>query len=127
MRKNTVSSVHKLFWTAYVLLLIVGSLAPVDLHGAPEQSDKVIHFLAYGMLVLLWPEAWVRSFMAMFGFAAGLGFFLEIAQGMLPTGRFMDLWDALANAAGAGLGVGVVMLWPRIMGKGWFSGARRQS
>ena len=30
---------------------------------------------------------------------------LEIGQGVLPTGRFMDLWDALANALGAGLGL----------------------
>lgn len=127
MRKNTFSSVHKLFWTAYVLLLIFGSLAPVDLQGAPEKSDKVIHFLAYGLLVLLWPGAWVRSFMIMFGFAAGLGLLLEIAQGMLPTGRFMDPWDALANAAGAGLGVAVIMLWPRIRGRRWFFGAGRQS
>ena len=127
MRENTVISLHKLVFAAYVLALIVGSLVPVDMSGAPDQSDKLFHFLAYGLMVFLWPGAWVRSFMTMFGFAAGLGLFLEIAQGMLPTGRFMDLWDALANAAGAGLGVGVVMLWPRIMGKGWFSGARRQS
>lgn len=51
MRENTVILLHRFAWTAYVLVLIVGSLVPVDMSGAPDQSDKVFHFLAYGLMV----------------------------------------------------------------------------
>lgn len=50
MRENTVISLHKLLFAAYVLGLIVGSLVPVDMSGAPDQSDKAFHFLAYGLI-----------------------------------------------------------------------------
>jgi hypothetical protein len=64
-----------------------------------------MHLLAYALLVLAWPRVWTFSHPAMFGLAAGLGLALEAGQGVLPTGRFMDSWDALANALGAGLGL----------------------
>jgi glycopeptide antibiotics resistance protein len=64
-----------------------------------------MHLLAYAVLVLTWPRGWKTSQPIRFGLAAGLGLILEIGQDVLPTGRFMDLWDALANALGAGLGL----------------------
>ncbi|UTF50453.1 VanZ family protein [Desulfomicrobium sp. ZS1] len=110
MRENTVISLHKLTWAAYVLALIVGSLVPVDMSGAPEQSDKAFHFLAYGLMVFFWPADWKGFRLSPFWLAAGLGLLLEIAQGALPTGRFMDLWDVAANALGAGVGLAVALL-----------------
>jgi VanZ family protein len=107
-----ISSLHKLAWVGYALALTVCSLAPVDLSGAPEHGDKVMHFLAYCLLVLLWPPAWL-GLAGRFALAAALGLGIEIAQGVLPTGRFADPLDALANALGAALGVGIVRLWAR--------------
>jgi VanZ family protein len=113
MRENTVISLHKFFWAAYVLALVAGSLVPVDMSAAPEQSDKVLHFLAYGLMVFFWPASWKCSRVSSFWLASGLGLLLEIAQGVLPTGRFMDFWDVTANAVGAGVGATAALLWSR--------------
>ena len=103
----------KCCWVFYVLALGIASLMPVHLPDAPDNSDKVLHGLAYCLLVLLWPQAWRRNAIAMFAFAAGLGVFLEIGQGVLPTGRYLDPWDALANSLGAAAGLAVLMLRER--------------
>lgn len=108
MRNDAFPVLRKIFWVLYVLALSVSSLMPVDLSGAPEDCDKAMHFLAYLLLVALWPPAWSRPAPVIFGFAAGLGVALEIMQGILPTGRFADPWDALANSLGAGLGLVVL-------------------
>ncbi len=117
MRENTVIFLHRFLWAAYVLALIVGSLVPVDMSGAPEQSDKALHFLAYGLLVFFWPAGWKGFRLSPFWLAAGLGLLLEIAQGSLPTGRFMDFWDVAANALGAGVGAACSFLRFRYMGR----------
>jgi VanZ family protein len=111
MRNNAFPALQKAFWTVYVMALVVSSLTPVDLSGAPADSDKAMHLLAYLLLVVLWPPAWIRPAPFMFAFAAGLGIVLEVAQGILPTGRFADPWDALANCLGAGLGLAVLRAW----------------
>ena len=110
MRKNAFPAARRVVWTLYVLALVVSSLMPVNLAQAPHNSDKAMHLLAYGLLVLLWPPSWTRPAPVMFGFAAGLGLALEVAQGLLPTGRFLDPWDALANALGAGLGLTILLV-----------------
>lgn len=110
--RTYVSSLHKLAWTGYALALTVSSLAPVDLSGAPEHGDKLLHFLAYCLLVLFWPPAW-SGILGRFAMASALGLGLEIAQGVLPTGRFADPWDALANALGAAVGAGMTWAWAR--------------
>jgi VanZ family protein len=111
MRNNAFPALQKAFWTVYVMALVVSSLTPVDLSGAPADSDKAMHLLAYLLLVVLWPPAWIRPAPFMFAFAAGLGIVLEVAQGILPTGRFADPWDALANCLGAGIGLAVRRAW----------------
>lgn len=105
MRFHQAPLFHQWLWTGYLLALIVGSLLPVHLPQTVEHGDKAMHVLSYALLVLTWPRGWNTSQPIRFGLAAGLGLLLEIGQGVLPTGRFMDLWDALANALGAGLGL----------------------
>jgi VanZ family protein len=117
MRENTVNSLHKIIWATYVAALIVGSLIPVDMSGAPDKSDKVFHFLAYGLMVYFWPADWKGLRLSPFWLAAGLGLILEFAQGVLPTGRFMDVWDVAANAVGAGVGAAVALLRFRHAGR----------
>jgi VanZ family protein len=109
MRENTVIFLRKFIFAAYVLALIVGSLVPVDMSGAPDQSDKAFHFLAYGLMVFFWPAGWKGFRLSPFWLAAGLGLLLEIAQGALPTGRFMDLRDVAANVLGAAVGAAVAL------------------
>ena len=127
MRENTVIFLHKFFWAFYVLALIGGSLIPVNMSGAPEQSDKVVHFLAYALMASFWPSSWRRSWLTAFCLAGGLGLLLEFAQGALPTGRFFDPWDAVANAMGAGVGVGAVLVWSRSTRRNLFERMRRKA
>jgi VanZ family protein len=110
MRENSVIFLHKLLWAAYLLALVAGSLVPVNMSGAPEQSDKLLHFLAYGLMVFFWPAGWKSFRFSPVWLAAGLGLLLEIGQGALPTGRFMDIIDVAANTAGAGVGAAAVSL-----------------
>ena len=84
-----ISSLHKLAWTGYALALIVCSLAPVDLSGAPEHGDKLLHFLAYCLLVLFWPPAW-SGILGRFAMASALGLGLEVAQQPVPLRRARD-------------------------------------
>jgi VanZ family protein len=105
MRSLPVSLFHQWLWAVYLLALITASLLPVHLPQTVDHGDKVMHILAYALLVLTWPGDWISSRAVRFGLAGGLGLVLEIGQGVLPTGRFMDCWDALANALGAGLGL----------------------
>jgi VanZ family protein len=107
------SQLRPWLWACYVLALSAASLMPVRLPDGPDNSDKVAHALAYCLLVLLWPPAWFRKPFAVLCLAAGLGIALEIGQGVLPTGRCLDPWDALANAAGAAAGLAVLTFWER--------------
>lgn len=127
MRENTVISLHKFFWAAYVFALIVGSLVPVAMSGAPEHSDKVVHFMAYALMASFWPSSWRRSWLTAFCLAGGLGLLLEFAQGALPTGRFFDPWDAVANAMGAGVGAGAAFAWSRSARRNVFKSMRRKA
>lgn len=106
-----------LVWACYLLAIIVLSLIPVTLPQTAAQEDKILHFLAYGGLAALWPHWHARGPRAAC-WAALVGAVLEVAQGVLPTGRCMDAWDAVANALGAVLGASMIWVgrdaWERI-------------
>lgn len=118
---------HKILWIGYLLVLIVLSLVPVHLPDGPEDSDKIMHLAAYMLVVLLWPRSWLRSNWAMFCFATGLGLVLECGQGVLPTGRFMEVRDVLANSLGASLGLGGQWVLHRCFFSGRFAVGRRDA
>lgn len=95
-------------WAALIVVVIVLSLAPpIDL-GAPPDSDKLGHLLAYFTLSVFAVQLF-RTRRALALAALGLvllGVALEFAQGLLfPAIRTMDAHDALANAAGVGIGL----------------------
>jgi VanZ family protein len=72
--------------------------------GTPQIThfDKIMHFLAYGVLAGLfrlgWPKVWGGG---LFFAAVGFGALIEIAQGTLTDGRTASIADALANSLGA--------------------------
>lgn len=96
---------HTALWSGYLLALVVFSLLPVELPATAAHSDKVMHLLAYALLVLFWPRPWELRSWSMVGLAAALGLVLEVGQAVLPTGRCMDPQDAVANTLGAMLGL----------------------
>jgi VanZ family protein len=98
-------------WLAALVVVITGSLLPAD--STPMNaldllgiSDKVEHFSAYFGLAFLALTGFERRGQAL-AIAASmvlLGGALELLQHFSP-GRTPDSYDALANAAGAVVGI----------------------
>ena len=90
-----------------ILIVIAGSLIAIP-QGIPVAgSDKTHHLLAYGVLMYWWgmlrPSrrlVWALSLVA-------LGLVLEFLQSFTPH-RFMEWTDALANALGVVLALGLL-------------------
>ncbi len=95
-------------WIFGWLLCIVLSLTtPPDISLDVDNSDKIGHFLAYGLLsawaVMIFQQKrnWWLSAIGLIV----LGIALEFAQGYFTTTRMMDWHDALADTIGVGLGL----------------------
>lgn len=90
-------------WICAIALVVVVSLVPApELPDLPRGSDKIEHFLAYGVLAAAAVQLYAR-WPALLGAGIGLvllGIGLEHAQGALTQTRIMDRWDALANTLG---------------------------
>jgi glycopeptide antibiotics resistance protein len=86
---------------AIVWLSLMRQPPTIDL----EQGDKLGHFAAYGLLMLLFCMAHVST-RARAMYATGfilMGIGLEFLQGMTDY-RTFDVFDMLANAVGVALG-----------------------
>ncbi|WP_298550033.1 VanZ family protein [uncultured Algibacter sp.] len=95
----------------YSIILVTISL--ITLHDLPNVkisfADKIFHFLAYGVFVILWYLAFFYTFslkkkkaiVYAFVFAVIFGIVVEILQGTLTVSRALDTYDALANTLGA--------------------------
>ena len=97
--------------TALALALFIAwqSLVPPSDIPGPKLWDKLLHFIAYGSLsvpVALWlgPRKLVVSLILIIAYGIGL----ELAQHLAPTGRVGSGADALANALGGLMGVGLI-------------------
>lgn len=89
----------------YILLVIGLSLIPSAALGNDLQSDKLAHFIAYGVMGLL---AYIsvdsiRKKSYLFIFVISLGAVLELFQLYIP-GRSASYSDIIANTIGASLG-----------------------
>lgn len=104
-----VTHVWTVVWGGYLLAVAVLSLMPVAIPQTVAHGDKLMHFLAYAGLAALWPRHLATGARAVL-WAAAVGVALEAGQGVVPTGRFPDAWDALANAGGATLGASLTWL-----------------
>jgi VanZ family protein len=99
-------------WIFGWLLCIVLSLGPPPpIPASVPEGDKFGHALAYGLLsawavmIFSTPRAWLRSAAALLA----LGIAIEFAQGAWTTNRTADPYDALADAIGILLGLGVAL------------------
>ena len=104
-----------LLWTIAITvasLISVGEMPKVDLPG----NDKTIHFLFYFVLTLLWYVALERKYknrllkFLIVGASIIYGIIIEILHGVLTQNRQADVYDALANSAGAFLAL-LVLFW----------------
>lgn len=92
-------------WLGAIVAVIVLSLVPPPPMPAqtPHHFDKLLHFGAYFALMFAAVQlfARLRVLLPVALALAALGVLMELAQAMLvPHLRMLDVWDALANAAG---------------------------
>lgn len=99
-------------WIGALLATVVASLLPVFLLPVvPPGGDKVEHLGGYALLAAAAVQLFAARrtlWRAAIGLVA-LGVGLEIAQGLFTTTRQMDVFDALANTAGVGLGMATAL------------------
>lgn len=94
-------------WLFGWVLCIVLSLSPPISLGAPPDSDKVGHLIAYFVLSV-WAVLIFRTHRAHWLAAlalVGLGIAMEFAQALLTVDRMGDPRDAVADAMGVLAGV----------------------
>ena len=97
---------------AYTFTLLIVSLITIDFGGmdslVPSYGDKIFHFLAYGLLTLLWFTAIKDKFnftkaktIVLVGLSCvAFGTIVEVLQKVLTISRFYDTADILANIVG---------------------------
>lgn len=90
----------------FVVSLVVLFTPASGVPSGFEHSDKIIHFVLFAALAYtsrLAGFGWVRTAVWVLGFAV----LSEILQANLPLGRSGSAADALADAAGVAIGLGV--------------------
>ena len=96
------------------LAVIILSLRPSLPSIEVPNSDKLMHFLAYGVLAGLtrlgWPRLW--GGLIVIGFIL-LGVGLEFGQYLMAQGRTASIADAFANSVGAILAVTLYHIYHR--------------
>ena len=124
-------NLQRAWWTLGVVLVAVAilvCLVPIPEVSTPfSWNDKTSHLVGHGTLALyftgLVPR---RSWWKIFVFLLLMGVSIEFAQHYMQLGRAGDPRDALANCAGAALGLLVGRLggarWPELAA--WLLGRR---
>lgn len=97
-----------ILWSVIIFLLLV--MPPIKLNNEKSLAfsgiDKAIHFFLFGIMVWLWGyyqlqsgKLFFRNLVAIVIVAILYGIIMEYVQGWV--GRDFDVWDMVANAAGA--------------------------
>jgi len=92
-----------------VCLVLLGTLGPWL--ESPPGVDKIEHAVTFSALVILADWALRGALARIVSAAVLLGLTIEVLQRLMPTGRTGDLMDFLADLAGIGGGVLVVLSW----------------
>lgn len=82
-------------------------------------NDKISHFIAYGVLMLnigLITYPHTKKFRNGIAMASLYGVFMEIGQHYVP-GRFMSVYDVVANLLGVFIGAGLIVLFSKTIKK----------
>lgn len=106
--------------SAYTIALACVSLIKInDIPDyVPSITDKIFHFLTYGLLTILWYQTWLTKFRskkttALFlaiVISISFGIIIEVLQDNITSTRIFDLKDILANILGVILAIGIITL-----------------
>ena len=93
------------FWTIVVTILSLISIGNIGESIAISNKDKYVHFLFYFIFTVLWilffKYKQFSNFKLVIFIAIFYGILMEIFQGIFTTTRHADVYDVLANSAGA--------------------------
>ena len=100
----------------YAAAVLVGTLSLIPGRALPasQLGDKTEHFLTYALLGLIGAmtaHTRYRAALTILGLIA-FGAMIEVLQKLSP-GRYAEVGDALANAAGALIGAAIAIAWSR--------------
>jgi hypothetical protein len=105
----------------YWLALFVTTHVPTEMVPLPGGiSDKSPHVIAYAVLAVAFATAWRvtsgqqlswRQLCAAWAIVVAYGAFDELSQS--AVGRVASVWDWLADAVGAAVGLAIFQLWNR--------------
>lgn len=94
-----------------VILLAGASIPGVALHSVEIFTyDKLWHTFGFALFAFLWLRCFPKHLLQIGLAGAMFGILIEIYQHVMPIGRFFDLYDALADFAGLGLGTGLFLI-----------------
>ena len=103
MPANPVQTLVRILMVIALAAVLLGSLLPSGIKPLPVDLPDQKHFLAYGLLGVLWTWGLGVRFRVALAVAAALalvGFGVELLQGVIP-GRYFRWSDAGLNALGA--------------------------
>ncbi|MDZ4374335.1 MAG: hypothetical protein U1C74_23335 [Phenylobacterium sp.] len=110
-----------LYALACAILLALCLWPTPELPQAPG-GDRLHHVVAWFILTVAGYALAPNRLIAIPVFALVFGAFVEVAQGLAPTGRHTDFPDFIADAIGVGLGV-MAFLAVRRMAPRWLGPA----
>ncbi len=107
----------QLIFIAYTLFVIFLSLIPLPASAQTGYTDKIVHFLLYGIMVFIAyvSVSTLKRRLYLFIFALLLGVALEFFQIYIP-GRQASVLDAVANMGGALTVLVMCLLYTRFYG-----------
>jgi len=119
MRRDHLQKLATLVLGAYWLLMFVITHIPIPPIKAPPQSDKLVHFVGYGILMFLFRARQVlhrkKGFTGSVWFAAFVLVLYAVIDELLqgPVNRSPDFNDGVADAIGVLIGATLFYFcWP---------------
>jgi hypothetical protein len=103
---------------AWSAVMFVGCSMPgVTLPETPWLSaDKLAHIGLFAVWAVLWRRVWRGRPWTVAVWGAAFGVWIEVWQSVAPLGRTGDPLDAVADAVGVALGLGVAAVLARRFG-----------
>jgi VanZ family protein len=101
--------IEKKLAIAWTVCIIIGSLLPsafvkIQMLDSITGSDKYLHITVYAIAACIWlissGKVRTEERVVLLSGLCLMGFFLEILQITINTGRFFEWYDALANCIG---------------------------
>lgn len=95
----------------FVVLAIIASLVPGQKLPDTHMGDKWQHSIGYTLLTLWFTGMYSKgSYWKVGGAMFLLGVAIEVAQGLMPFGRQMDVRDVGANSIGIAIGIAIALI-----------------